>query len=116
MAGLLKVLEIVEHDPSPRQRLQENTLYFHQELKAMGLDLGDSTTQVVPIIIGSDRKLLYELCHEMNDKGLFLPPVDFPSVPEDGLRYRAAVTAAHTREDLDQALQIIKETIVRRTR
>jgi glycine C-acetyltransferase len=114
VAGLLKVLEIVEHDPSPRQRLQENTLYFHQELKAMGLDLGDSTSQVVPIIIGSDRKLLYELCHEMNDKGLFLPPVDFPSVPEDGLRYRAAVTAAHTREDLDQALQVIQDTIVRR--
>ncbi|MFC1791746.1 aminotransferase class I/II-fold pyridoxal phosphate-dependent enzyme [Gemmatimonadota bacterium] len=116
VAGLLKVLEIVKDDASIRQRLMDNTLHFHRELKAMGLNLGDSTTQVVPIIIGSDRKLLYELCHEMNDKGLFLPPVDFPSVPEDGLRYRAAVTAAHTREDLDEALQIIKDTIVRRTR
>lgn len=116
VAGLLKVLEIVENDASIRERLMDNTLYFHKELKAMGLDLGDSTTQVVPIIIGSDRQLLYELCHEMNHKGLFLPPVDFPSVPEDGLRYRAAVTAAHTREDLDQALQVIQDTIVRRLR
>ncbi|MFH1532634.1 MAG: aminotransferase class I/II-fold pyridoxal phosphate-dependent enzyme [Pseudomonadota bacterium] len=116
VAGLLKALEISQRDPSIRQTLMDNTAYFHEHLKAMGLNVGDSTTQVVPIIIGSDRKLLYDLCHEMNGKGLFLPPVDYPSVPEDGLRYRAAVTAAHTREDLDEALQIIKDTIVKRTR
>jgi len=116
VAGLLKALEIVQRDSSIQQRLMDNTVYLHEQLKAMGLNLGDSTTQVIPIIIGSDRKLLYELCHEMNDKGLFLAPVDYPSVPEDGLRYRVAVTAAHTREDLDEALQIIKDTIVKRTR
>ena len=116
VAGLLKALEIVQSDSSIRQKLMDNTVYFHEQLKGMGLNLGDSTTQVIPIIIGSDRKLLYELCHEMNDKGLFLAPVDYPSVPEDGLRYRVAVTAAHTREDLDEALQIIKDTIVKRTR
>jgi 7-keto-8-aminopelargonate synthetase-like enzyme len=116
VAGLLKALEISQRDGSIKQRLMDNTAYFHQQLQAMGLNLGDSTTQVVPIIIGSDRELLYQLCHEMNEKGLFLPPVDYPSVPEDGLRYRAAVTAAHTREDLDEALQIIEDTIVRRTK
>jgi 7-keto-8-aminopelargonate synthetase-like enzyme len=52
----------------------------------------------------------------MQEKGLFLAPVDYPSVPEDSLRYRAAVTAAHTREDLDEALSIIEDTIVRRLR
>ena len=116
VAGLLKALEITRADSSIQQRLKENTAYFHDQLTAMGLNLGDSTTQVVPIIIGSDRKRLYELCHEMNDKGLFLAPVDYPSVPEDGLRYRAAVTAAHTREDLDEALQIINDTIAKKTR
>ena len=116
VAGLLKALEIVQSDSSIRQRLMDNTAYFHEQLKGLGLNLGDSTTQVIPIIIGSDRRLLYELCHEMNDKGLFLAPVDYPSVPEDGLRYRVAVTAAHTREDLDDALQIIKDTIVKRTK
>ena len=116
VAGVLKALEIVQSDSSIRQKLMDNTVYFHEQLKALGLNLGDSTTQVIPIIIGSDRKLLYELCHEMNDKGLFLAPVDYPSVPEDGLRYRVAVTSAHTREDLDEALQIIKDTIVKRTK
>jgi len=112
VAGLLKVLEIVRRDPSVRRRLHENTEYFRGQLLGMGLNLGQSTTQVVPIIIGSDRTLLYRLCHEMGEKGLFLAPVDYPSVPEDELRYRAAVTAAHTRQDLDEALQIIADTIV----
>lgn len=115
VAGLLKVLDLVEQDDGPRQRLRENTEYFRGKLLEMGLDLGQSTTQVIPIIIGSNRTLLYELCQEMNDKGLFLAPVDYPSVPEDQLRYRAAVTAAHTRKDLDEALQIIADTIVKRT-
>lgn len=116
VAGLLKVLEIVTRDDSLRRRLHDNTEYFRRRLLEMGLDLGQSTTQVIPIIIGSDRNLLYQLCHEMNERGLFLAPVDYPSVPEDQLRYRAAVTAAHTRQDLDEALQIIEDTIVKRIR
>lgn len=116
VAGLLKGLDLVTRDNALRERLWDNTRYFHSELRRLGLNLGESTTQVVPIIIGSNRQLLYDLCHEMNDKGLFLAPVDYPSVPEDGLRFRAAVTAAHTRQDLDEALQIIEDTIVRRTR
>ena len=114
VAGLLKVLEIVQRDDSIRQRLWDNTSYFREQLLGMGLNLGDSTTQVVPIITGSDRPLLYEMCREMNDKGLFLAPVDYPSVPEDELRYRGAVTAAHTRNDLDEALNIIEDVVVKK--
>ena len=113
VAGLLKGLEVVTRDDTLRTRLWENTHYFREQALALGLDLGGSTSQVVPIVIGSDRVKLYELAYEMNDKGLFLAPVDYPSVPEDGLRYRAAITAAHTREDLDLALAILEDTVVR---
>ena len=114
VAGLLKVLEISCQDPSIRRRLWDNTSYFREKLLGLGLNLGDSTTQVMPIITGSDRPLLYEMCREMNQKGLFLAPVDYPSVPEDELRYRVAVTAAHTKNDLDEALNIIEDVVVRR--
>jgi glycine C-acetyltransferase len=114
VAGLLEALELGTRDDERRNRLRENTRYFRQRLLDLGLNLGESTTHVVPIVIGSDRQALYELGHEMQEKGLFLAPVDYPSVPEDGLRYRAAVTAAHTRQDLDEAIQIIEDTIVRR--
>lgn len=116
VAGLLKVLEINQRDPSFREQLWENTTYFRTGVLSMGIDIGHSTTQVVPIVIGSDRQMLYELCHEMTEKGLFMAPVDYPSVAEGQLRYRAAVTAAHTQADLDTALQILEDTVVRRLR
>ena len=70
------------------------------------------TTQVVPIIVGADRQLLYRLGLELRDRGLFLAIVDYPSVPEDRVRFRASVTAGHSRADLDQALNIIADTVV----
>jgi glycine C-acetyltransferase len=82
-------------------------------LQEIGVDTGQCNTFVVPIIIGNHRRLLYELCLEMRKRGLFLPPVDYPVVQEHDLRFRASVTAAHTREDLDEALNIIEDTVVR---
>jgi 8-amino-7-oxononanoate synthase len=116
VAGVSKALEIATRDNSLRERLWANTRYFREQAVAMGLNVGESTSQVVPIIIGSDRRRLYELTAEMHAKGLFLAPVDYPSVPEDGLRFRVAITAAHAREDLDLALQILEDTVVRTAR
>ena len=64
-------------------------------------------------MVGSDRRRLYELTRTLHQRGLFLAPVDYPSVPEDGLCFRVAITAAHTRADLDRALDILEDTIVR---
>lgn len=114
VAGVLKSLELATRDNSLRETLWGNVAYFREKALGLGLNLGESTSQVLPIIVGADRRLLYEAAIEMNDKGLFLAPVDYPSVPEDGLRYRVAITAAHTRQDLDQALQILEDTVVRR--
>lgn len=113
IAGVSKALDIATRDDSLREKLWANTRYFREQALGMGLNLGHSTSQVVPIIIGSDRRRLYELARDMHAKGLFLAPVDYPSVPEDGLRFRVAITAAHSREDLDLALQILEDTVVR---
>jgi 7-keto-8-aminopelargonate synthetase-like enzyme len=48
----------------------------------------------------------------LRQRGLFLAPVDFPSVPQDQVRFRASVTAAHTRADLDEALTILEDVMV----
>ena len=116
VAALLRALEIATRDDALRRRVQENGDYFRAQVRGLGLNVGASSTHVVPIIIGDNRTLLYELGHEMLARGLFLAPVDYPSVPEDQIRFRAAVTAAHTRTDLDEALGIIEETIVPRLR
>ncbi|PWU11190.1 MAG: 8-amino-7-oxononanoate synthase [Terriglobia bacterium] len=112
LAALIAALHVAVEDSSLRDRLWENAAYFRTQLRTIGVNTGESASYIVPIIIGRDRRLLYELCHAMRRRGLFLPPVDFPVVPEEGLRFRATITAAHTREEMDEALNIIEDTVV----
>lgn len=114
VAAILAGFELVTADDTLRKKLHENADYFRAKLHEIGIDTGKSTTQVVPIIIGSNRQLLYELAHELRSRGLFIAIADYPSVPEDSVRFRASITAAHTREDLDDALNIIADTVVPR--
>lgn len=116
VGGVLKALEIGTRDNSLREKLWANVRHFREGAESLGLNLGDSDSQVFPIIIGSDRQMLYEQCIAMNDAGLFLAPVDYPSVSEDSLRYRVAITAAHETVDLDRALQILEDTLVKALR
>jgi 8-amino-7-oxononanoate synthase len=114
VAATLAGLDVATRDSTLRDRLADNAHYFRTQLHGLGLDTGDSTTHVVPIVVGSDRRLLYEAGLELRARGLFMAIVDYPSVPEGGLRYRASVTAAHTRADLDEALNILADTLVPR--
>lgn len=116
IAGLIASLKVARREPELRVTLQQNADYFREKLRGLGVDVGESTTQVVPIMLGGDRLLLYELCTEFRNRGLFLAPVDYPAAPENQLRLRAAITAGHTREDLDEALNIIEDVLVPRLR
>jgi glycine C-acetyltransferase len=111
VAGLIKALEIGTSQPELRVRLWENAEYFHAGLRRLGLDTGASTTYVTPIVIG-DRLRLYELGHELRRKGLWVAPVDYPAVPQEKICFRACVTANHRRSDLDEALNILEDTLV----
>jgi 7-keto-8-aminopelargonate synthetase-like enzyme len=112
VAGLLAALRVAENQSGLRERLWSNGNYFREKLREIGVDTGPSNTFVIPIMIGDNRARLYDLCHRMRQRGLFLPPVDYPVVPQDQVRFRASVTALHTQEDLDEALNIIEDTIV----
>jgi glycine C-acetyltransferase len=112
-ASVLRGLELATEDDSLRTKLAQNASYFRKQLQWLGVNTGRSTTHVVPIILGPHRELLYMLGYAMLARGLFLAPVDFPSVPLEEVRFRASVTAAHTRADLDEALDIIERTVVR---
>jgi glycine C-acetyltransferase len=112
VGAMLGALEVSGHEPERRARLWENAAYFRAQARALGLDTGASDTYVVPIVVGSDRELLYEACRRMRERGLFMPPVDYPTVPEDQTRYRASITAGHTRADLDEALAVLEDTLV----
>jgi glycine C-acetyltransferase len=111
-AGMLAVLDLNGKEPGLRDTLRSNADYFRAQVRSLGLSTGNSTTHIVPIVVGEDRRLLYEACALMRERGLFVPPIDYPTVPQDQVRYRCSITAAHTRQDLDEALDIIACTLV----
>jgi glycine C-acetyltransferase len=111
IAAILKALELGTSQPELRAQLWENADYFHAQLQSLGLDTGASTTYVMPIVIG-DRERMYRLGHELRRRGLWVAPVDYPAVPQNRICFRACVTAKHTRADLDEALNILADTLV----
>lgn len=111
IAAIIKALEIGTSQPELRRRLWENSDYFHAQLQRIGIDTGTSTTYVMPIVIG-ERERMYRLCHELRSRGLWVAPVDYPAVPLNRVCFRACVTANHTRADLDEALNILEDTLV----
>jgi 8-amino-7-oxononanoate synthase len=111
IAGIIQALEIGVREPELRARLWENADYFHKQLDRLGIDTGSSTTYIMPLIVG-DRLRMYHLGHELRRRGLWVAPVDYPAVPQDKICFRACVTANHTRADLDEALNILEDTLV----
>jgi 8-amino-7-oxononanoate synthase len=111
VAAVLQALEIAQREPGLRARLWENAKYFREQLCALGIDIGASTTYITPLVVGN-RALMYELGHKLRRGGLFVAPVDFPAVPEDRICFRACVTANHTRAHLDEALNILSDIFV----
>ncbi len=111
IAAILKALELGTSQPELREQLWANADYFHGQLEGLGLDSGGSTTYVMPIVIG-DRERMYRLGHELRRRGLWVAPVDYPAVPQNRICFRACVTAKHTRADLDEALNILADTLV----
>ncbi len=109
VAAILKALELGTSRTELRTRLWENADYFHKQLNGLGIDTGNSTTYIMPLVIG-DRERMYRMGHELRHRGLWVAPVDYPAVPQDRICFRACVTANHTRADLDEALNILSDT------
>ncbi len=80
---------------------------------SLDLDLGQTESQVIPIIIGSSGELLMSLASEIQKRGLFLQPVDFPAVPAVSRRFRISVSSQLTKEEMDRTLNIIEDVIVK---
>lgn len=112
VAAASTVIDVAQAEGWRRALLWEHATYFRTQLQSMGINTGTSTSYVVPIVVGDDRALLYDLGHKLRDRGLFVTPVDYPTVPLDETRFRASVTALHTRDILDEALQIIADVFV----
>ena len=106
VAGLLKALELAESEPQLRVRLWENVHTMQELLRAGGVDVGDSTSQVVPIMVRNDPRCL-GIGEELLREGVFINPVKYPAVPKHKSRFRMSVSSAHTLEELEEGAAII---------
>jgi len=105
----LKVLEMLEESTKYRDKLDENTKYFRQEIKKIGLPIIESEHPIVPIMLG-DAVLSQKMAEKLLEKGVYVIGFYFPVVPKGKARIRTQISAAHSKEDLDFAIKAFKET------
>ena len=105
-AGLLAGLRIASSEPELRAKLWSNVAYLRRRFAEEGVDIGKSNSQVMPVMVNNDARVL-AVAEKIQDRGLFLNPVTYPAVPKHKSRLRVSVSAAHTEEDLEQAVQTI---------
>jgi 8-amino-7-oxononanoate synthase len=105
-AGLLAGLHIVEREPQLRARLWSNVAFLRRRFAEEGIDIGKSTSQVMPVMVNNDAKV-FAIAEKVQDRGLFLNPVTYPAVPKHKSRLRISVSAAHSEQELETAVQVI---------
>ncbi len=112
VAGLIKALELVENEPELRRKLWENVDFMQRRLRDAGVDIGDCESQVVPIMIRNDSTI-FHIGEELFREGVFINPVKYPAVGKHKSRFRMSISAAHTREDLEEGAEIIVRVLER---
>jgi glycine C-acetyltransferase len=106
-AACLAAIEVMETEPDLMNQLWENTRFFKSGLQALGFDTGASESPITPVIVG-EATLAMALSDQLFEKGVFAQGIGFPTVPHGKARVRTIVTATHTRDQLEFALDCFK--------
>lgn len=107
-AGSLKALDLLSKSTELLDRLADNTRYFRQRIAKTGLKVLPGDHPITPIILG-EATLAQEMAQRLLAKGLYVIGFSFPVVPKGQARIRTQVSAAHTRDDLDFAVEKFAE-------
>ena len=94
-------LDIILHEPGRRQKLADNAAYLRARLRDAGFDTGNSDSQIVPVIIGDDKKTM-TVSQELFERGFFVAPIRPPTVARGSARLRVSVQYEHTRKQFDE--------------
>ena len=104
-AACIAAIDVLEQEPQIIERLWENTRFFKAGLKALGFNTGLSESPITPVIAG-DARLAMTLSDRLFQEGVFAQGIAFPTVAHDKARVRTIVTATHTRDELQFALDV----------
>jgi len=102
-ASCLAAIDVLESEPQLIERLWDNTRFFKNGLRSLGFDTGASESPITPVIVG-DAALAMKLSDVLFENGVFAQGIGFPTVPRGKARVRTIVTATHSRDELQFAL------------
>src|SRR5499427_8159262 len=116
-ATCIAAFDILEQEPERIERLWTNSRYFKQQLTSAGFDVGGvntpaTETPITPVIIGEGRVAM-DYSRALFEAGVMGTGIAFPTVPEGKARIRTIMTATHTKDELEKALEVL-ETVGRR--
>jgi glycine C-acetyltransferase len=104
--GSLAAFDLLQKDNSLVKRLRDNTTYFRQQLTSKGISVREGIHPIVPILIGDTAKAI-SMSQELLSRGVYVSGFGFPVVPQGQARLRCQISAAHSREHLDRAVEAI---------
>ncbi len=107
-AAAIAAFDVIDDEPERVSQLHAVTARYSEGLKAQGWNTMDSTTCVVPVLVGDEGKTM-DLTRMLFDRGVFVCPIVHPAVPRGMDRLRTCLMATHTNEDIDQALGAFEE-------
>jgi glycine C-acetyltransferase len=99
----LAAIELIERHPERVERLRENARYFRERIIDAGFSPLAGETPIIPIIVGETASAI-QMSEMLLDEGVFVTGFGFPVVPQGEARVRCQISAAHTRDDLDEAV------------
>ena len=107
-ATSIKVLDMLEASTERRDRLMENAAHFRNRMGAAGFDLLPGEHPIIPVML-RDPKLAQDMAKRLDAKGVYVAPFSFPVVPKGQDRIRTQMSAAHSRAELDRAIEAFIE-------
>jgi 8-amino-7-oxononanoate synthase len=108
VAAALATVDIMEQEPERRERLWQNSRFFSDGLRSLGLDTGGSQTPVVPVVVGEDFTAL-KMVQRLHEEGVFVNCVLSPATPPGRALIRTSLMATHTQDQLVRALEAIEK-------
>ncbi|MDD5530977.1 MAG: aminotransferase class I/II-fold pyridoxal phosphate-dependent enzyme [bacterium] len=106
--GIMAALKIIKEQPELRKRFWENVNHLKGGLKKAGFDIMDSETQIIPVLVGDERKCI-EMARLLFDKGIIAPCLRWPAVPPGKSRIRCTTIATHTKPHIEYAIKTFYE-------
>lgn len=103
VAACIAAVDLLEESTELVDRLWENGRYFKAEMQKLGFNTGSSETPITPVMLG-EAPLAQQFSQRLFEQGVFATAIGFPTVPRGKARIRVMISAAHTMDDLDQAL------------